>query len=241
MKKILPAAVAVLLIGVAIPSPSIAGAAQKEAAKTSESKADRMAASSLDALRDEWARIKYQVQGKDAKLAAFAQLEKKAAAHRAANPDSVEAKIWEGIILATSAGVTKSLGGLPKVEKAKALFEEAIRQDPRAMDGAAHMSLGSLYYQVPGWPVAFGDDDLAEEHLRAALAIDPDGMDTNYWYGAFLIEDGRTGEAMMYLKKAKAAPVRAERKIADEGRQQEIAAAIVQAGKMQKTKAKGNE
>ena len=52
------------------------------------------------------------------------------------------------------------------------------------MDGAAYTSLGALYYQVPGWPLGFGDDAAARTMLRKGLAIDPDGIDANYGDGA---------------------------------------------------------
>ena len=195
----------------------------------------------LAGLQNEWARIKYQVAGKDAKLAAIAKLEQKAAAVSAGHPDSADAKIWEAIILATDANITKSLSGLPKVEKAKDLLSESLKMNPRAMGGAAHMTLGSLYYQVPGWPVGFGDDDLAEQHLKAALEINPNGMDTNYWYGEFLLDDGRANDAITYLNRALKAPIRAERKVADEGRRKEIEAALAKAQSAGKTKARGNQ
>lgn len=195
----------------------------------------------LQSLQDEWAHIKYQLPDKDAKLAAIGKLETKAAAVSAANPNSADAKIWEAIILATDANITKSLSGLPKVEKAKTLLEQSLKIDGKAMGGTAHMTLGSLYYQVPGWPVGFGDDDKAEQHLKAALAINPNGMDTNYWYGAYLLDDGRTSEAVPYLKKAAAAKVRPERKVADEGRLKEIQETLNKAQSSQKTKASGNE
>lgn len=199
------------------------------------------AADTPQSLQEEWARIKYQVQGKDAKLAAIAKLEQRSSAYTKANPKSADALIWEAIILATDANITKSLSGLPKVEKAKSLLEQSLKIDPKAMEGSAHMTLGSLYYQVPGWPVGFGDDDLAEKHLKAALSINPNGMDTNYWYGAYLLDDGQYNAAVPYLEKALAAPERANRKIADAGRKIEIKDALAKAKAGSKTKAKGNE
>lgn len=217
--RLLP--LAVLLFAFALPTPSYAD--------------------DLQSVQEEWARIKYQVQGKDAKLSAIAPLEKRTAALSAASPGKAEPKIWEAVVLATDANITKSLSGLPKVEKAKALLEESLKIDGKAMGGAAHMTLGSLYYQVPGWPIGFGDDKLAEQHLKQALSINPDGMDTNYWYGEFLLDDGRTAEAKTYLEKAAAAQIRPERKVADEGRMKEIQASLAKLKGNVKAKAKGNE
>ena len=199
------------------------------------------AADTAQTLQEEWAHIKYEVQGKDAKLAAIANLEVRADGVVKTSPGKAEPIIWQAIILATDANITKSLSGLPKVEKAKSLLEQSLKIDPKAMDGAAHMTLGSLYYQVPGWPVGFGDDDKASQHLKAALAINPNGMDTNYWYGAFLLDNGKYTEAVPYLEKALAAPNRPERKVADAGRKIEIKDALAMAKAGSKTKAKGNE
>ena len=198
-------------------------------------------ADDYSALQDEWARIKYLVAGKEEKLDAIAKLEEKAAAATAANPKSAEAKIWQAIILATDANITKSLSGLPKVEKAKSLLEESLKINPKAMDGAAHMTLGSLYFQVPGWPVGFGDDKMAEQELKAALAINPNGLDTNYWYGEYLLDQGKPAEAITYLERALKAPVRENRKVADEGRKKEVQAALAKAQAAGKAKARGNE
>src|SRR5690606_1374441 len=116
-------------------------------------------------LQTEWAKIKYQIPDDEAKLAALSSLEEYAAKVTATYVDRAEPKIWEAIILSTDAGIVKGLSALGKVKKARALLEAALKIDPQAMDGSAHTSLGSLYYQVPGWPVAFGDRKKAEKHL----------------------------------------------------------------------------
>lgn len=192
----------------------------------------------VKSLQDEWARIKYQVPDKDAQLESITRLEEQAAQLTAANPNRAEPKIWEAIILSTDAGITKSMSGLSKVEKAKDLLESSQQIDPNALDGSAHTSLGSLYYQVPGWPVGFGDDEKAEEHLKIALQINPSGIDPNFFYGDFLLQDDRADEAKTYLSRALQAPDRPGRELADAGRRQEIKAALAKADETLKTKKK---
>lgn len=185
----------------------------------------------VKSLQDEWAHIKYQLSSdKDAQLAALAKLESKAATVTAAYPNRPEPKIWQGIILSTDAGIVKGLSALGKVKEAKSLFEASIKQDPKALDGSAHTSLGSLYYQVPSWPVAFGDDEKAEQHLKHALAINPQSIDANYFYGDFLLQENRAAEAKAYLERALQAPDRQGRELADAGRRQEIKAALSKMG-----------
>lgn len=189
-------------------------------------------------LQQEWARIKYQISDEDMQLNAIHKLETQAASVTAKYPNNAEPKIWEGIILSTDAGIVKGISALGKVEKAKELFETSLKQNPNALDGSAHTSLGSLYYQVPGWPIAFGDDEKAEKHLKKALSINPSGIDPNYFYGDFLLKDDRIEEAKTYLNRALQAPKRPERPLADAGRQQEIKAALAQIDQKMNDKAK---
>ena len=180
----------------------------------------------INTLQKEWARIKYQLSDKERKLNAIHHLETKASKISARYANKAEPKIWEGIIISTDAGITGGLSALGKVKTAKSLFEAALKIDPRALDGSAFTSLGSLYYQVPGWPLGFGDDDKAEENLQKALRINPNGIDPNFFYGDFLIQDGRKQEAKVYLERALNAPDRPTRPLADAGRRQEIKAAL---------------
>lgn len=188
------------------------------------------AATSLDsgiqALQSEWARIYYQIPDHELQEDAIDALADQANELSQAFPERAEAKIWEGIILSTSASINGGLSALGKVKKARSLFEDAMEIDDTALQGSAYTSLGSLYYQVPGWPVAFGDDDKAEALLLKALEINPDGIDPNYFYGDFLSENNRDDEAREYLQRALEAPDRPERPLADKGRRQEIKAAL---------------
>jgi len=137
-----------------------------------------------------------------------------------------EPLIWEGIIVSSLAGEKGGLGGLGLAKQAKALYEHAIEIDAKALDGSAYNSLGVLYYKVPGWPLGFGDKDKAKELLRKALAINPQGIDPNFFYGEYLAETGNTEEAAQYLERALQAPPRPGRQIADTGRREEARALL---------------
>jgi len=95
---------------------------------------------------------------------------------------------------------------------------QSIEIDNRALSGSAHTSLGTLYFKAPGWPISFGDDELALMHLKKALSLNPDGIDSNYFYASFLIDQSKEKQAL----KAQQAPARPNRTLADSGRQQEI-------------------
>lgn len=174
-----------------------------------------------------WAEINYRLPPAQ-REAAFARLATEAESAVAGEPRAAELHIWHGIVLSTWAGAKGGLGALGLVKQAKAELEKAIELAPRALDGSAYTSLASLYYQVPGWPIGFGDDDKAEALFRQALALNPDGIDPNYFHGDFLLRQKRYGEARAALQKALAAPDRPGRAVADAGRRDEARALLAQ-------------
>ncbi|PTS83125.1 hypothetical protein DBR00_15835 [Pseudomonas sp. HMWF032] len=175
----------------------------------------------LQTLQNRWAEINYQLP-EEQREKAFASLSEQAQKAVAAEPNAAELRIWNGIILSTYAGAKGGLGALGLVKEAKASLEQGLALDPKALSGSAYTSLGSLYYQVPGWPVGFGDDEKAEVMLKQALAINPDGIDPNYFYGDYLARAKRFDEAKAALEKALQAPPRPDRQSADDGRKQDI-------------------
>ncbi|GAB6044235.1 tetratricopeptide repeat protein [Endothiovibrio diazotrophicus] len=188
----------------------------------------------LDAVQHDWAIANYRTD-KAQQETAFKKLINESEAFEAAYPRRAEPKIWHGIILSSYAGVIGGLGALDQVKQARDLLLEAEKIDPTALDGSAYTSLGSLYYKVPGWPIGFGDGDKAQEYLKKALQQNPDGIDPNYFYGDYLLEEGEYKEAVVALKKALDAPARPKQPVADQGRRKEIQVALAKA----KEKAEG--
>ena len=179
----------------------------------------------LQQLQTRWAEINYRLP-KDKREAAFAQLGAQAEEAVKAEPGAPELLIWRGIVLSTWAGAKGGLGALDLVKQAKASLEAALALNPRALDGSAYTSLGTLYYQVPGWPLGFGDDDRAGQLLQKALELNPNGIDPNYFYGDYLYRQKRYAEARTALLRAQAAADRPGRALADEGRRKEIRALL---------------
>ena len=172
-------------------------------------------------LRQEWARIKYQVPAKEQE-AEFEKLAKASGIVMGQYPKQAEPAIWHGIIEASYAGAKGGLGALSLAKGARKSLESAIALNPTALEGSAYTSLGSLYYQVPGWPLGFGDDAKARELLQKGRALNPNGIDPNYFYGDFLFRSGDYAGAEQALRKALQAPPREGRKLADEGRRKEV-------------------
>ena len=117
-------------------------------------------------------------------------------------PRQAEPLILKSAILLTMAEDASSFVALGLVKQAKKLLSKAIDIDPEAREGSALVTMGVLYYKVPGWPIAFGDNDEAEAYLLKALEVNPDGVTSNYFYAEFLLEQGKDKQAMSYLNKA---------------------------------------
>ncbi|PXX91828.1 hypothetical protein DIT71_08205 [Marinobacter vulgaris] len=171
-------------------------------------------------IHQRWANIQYQLPENEREKA-FEGLANDVEAFVVRYPDRAEPLIWQGIVLSTYAGAKGGLGALGLVKDARKSLEAALAIDEGALDGSAYTSLGSLYYQVPGWPLGFGDDDKARGYLQKALSINPDGLDANYFFGDFLLEQGERERAKTYLKKVLQAPGRPGRDVADAGRRAE--------------------
>jgi len=116
-------------------------------------------------------------------------------------PGYAEPLILKSAILLTIAEDAANYSSLGLVKQAKKLLQRAVGINPEASEGSALVTLGVLYYKVPGWPIAFGDDAKAEDYLLQALQVNPEGVDTNYYYAEFLIEQGKANEARPFLNK----------------------------------------
>ncbi len=176
-------------------------------------------------LQQRWAEVKYAAPAAEQERG-FQALAAEADQALARYPDRAEVLIWHGIIVASYAGAKGGLGALGLAKDARKDFETALKVDRQALSGSAYTSLGSLYYQVPGWPIGFGDDKKAVENLKQGLAINPAGIDANYFYGDYLFRNSKYDEAETYLRKALQAPPRPGRKLADDGRRKEIDALL---------------
>jgi tetratricopeptide (TPR) repeat protein len=176
-------------------------------------------------LQSRWAEINYQLPDK-AQAEAFEQLIEEAATFNQQHPGDAGILVWEGIIKSSYAGVRGGLSALKYAKAAKEDLEAAIAIDPQVLNGSAYTSLGVLYFKVPGWPLGFGDDKKAGELLRKALALNPDGIDPNYFYAEYLRSQHHAAEAETYYQKALQSPPRPGRELADQGRRREIEAAL---------------
>jgi tetratricopeptide (TPR) repeat protein len=180
----------------------------------------------VEALARTWDHVNYEVPA-SARADQAAALVAQADAVAKQFPGRAEPLVWKAIALSTEAGAKGGLGALPLVKTAKVTLEDAEKLNPNALgDASVYTSLGSLYYQVPGFPVGFGDKGKARAYLKKAVAANPTGLDANYFMGDFLFQQGEYAAAEQALSKALAAPSRPGREVSDRGRHAEAQALL---------------
>jgi tetratricopeptide (TPR) repeat protein len=132
-----------------------------------------------------------------------AALERGVDAGRAAaalEPKRPEGHFWMAAnmgALAESFGLRQGLRYRGPIRDA---LETVLKIDPAFQHGSADRALGRWYFRVPG--LFGGSDRKSEEHLRKALAYNPNSIITRLFLAETLIELNRTDEARRELRMA---------------------------------------
>ncbi len=176
----------------------------------------------FDDLSRAWAHVNYEIKDPHGEAAAARDLAAQAEALARKNSSRAEPLAWQALAMLCEADARHNFSSLQLAGHARALLERAAAIDPNALGpGVIYANLGSLYAQLPGFPVSFGDARKARAYLDKALAASPNGLDSNYFRADFLYRQGRQGEAIQALQKALQAPSRPGRALADRGRKWE--------------------
>src|SRR5690554_1021783 len=176
-------------------------------------------------LERRWEQITTQ-QAEGDRRSALKSLSERAERLVEANPDVAQPLIWYGIIEASHARERSGLGALGSARTARDALERAVEIDPQGGNGSAYVTLGALYDRAPGRPIGFGNSDTAERMFQRALEIRPDGIDVNFYYAAFLAEEGRQAEAREHAQRAVDGTPREGREASDEALREEAQALL---------------
>lgn len=190
----------------------------------------------IQALQDEWAEVFYRLP-ENQQAERYEVLLTRVHAVEQQHPDRAEPLILEAIILCTYAAADWGLDSLTRVRTARTLLIKSIDRDPEAMGASAFITLGNLYYRLPGWPISYGNDDLARQYLEAAARLYPDALDTNYFLGDFWLHEGDYDKALTYFEKADRAPIRVSQRLSDSKIKEQLAVALSAARKRDQTHA----
>ena len=169
---------------------------------------------SVQGIESEWASIYYNTHKQKQGLA-YSHLLDKTINLSKKHPNNAEPIIWEAIIKATNADHQDPVSALEAINEARDLLLKAIDINPQALSGSAYVTLGTLYYMAPKWPIGFGDEVIAQKLLQTALEINPNGIESNYFYGDFLLTNNNLTEAEKHFKRAIAIPERTEQFYSD--------------------------
>jgi len=186
----------------------VSGAAQASTANLAE----------VRQIQQEWSKLYFLEEFANKNYRELQTLARKANRLSQANPQSAEALTWDAIVLSTLAEKKGGIGALSLVKEAKKKLETAESIDPTVLGGSVYASLATLYWKVPGWPIAFGSDSKAEQYFIKALTLNPDQLDINFFYADYLADNNQYELAMQHLDKAINAPRLEGRPIADRGR-----------------------
>lgn len=86
----------------------------------------------------------------------------------------------------------------------RAALEQALKLDPAYLQGSADRALGRWYFKVPG--LFGGSNRKSEEHLRKALAYNPQSVISHIFLADTLADMGRKDEARKEYQAAIDAP-----------------------------------
>lgn len=179
----------------------------------------------LQQIQDEWAEAFYR-QPDDRQAQVYQALLPRVRDLARKHPKRAEPLIVEAVILCTYAAADWGLSSLTRLNQARELLIRSIDLDPKAMDASAFITLGNLYYRLPGWPISYGDEAQALTYLEAAVRLYPSALDSNYFLGDYWLHEGKYEKAIGYLEKADKAPLRASQRLSDEKIKQELQAAL---------------
>ena len=169
-----------------------------------------------------WAHVNYEIKDPRAEAAAARDLAAQAEALARKNPGRAEPLAWQALAILCEADARHNFSSLQLVGHARALLEKAAAIDANAIGaGVIYANLGSLYAQLPGFPVSFGDTHKARVYLDKAVAASPNGLDANYFYGDLLYRENQASQAIQMLQRALDAPSRPGHSLADRGRKWE--------------------
>ena len=121
------------------------------------------------------------------------------------SPNRPEGHFW----LAANMGELAEIGGFTQGLKYKGRIKEELERtiaiNPTWEQGSAEAALGRWYAKVPG--MFGGDDTRAEQHLRRAIAINPESRNAMFDLAELQIDKGRKDEARSLLKKVISLPI----------------------------------
>lgn len=179
----------------------------------------------LPELEHRWAEIRYQIPEKQ-RLQAFNNELTEIGKDPSDCQQSATYQLIQAMIKGSMAKLQNRLDALKMIRQIEAHLQSSIKTDPTIMNGMSWTLLGLLYDKSPGWPFSIGDDKAAKHAYQKGLELNPEGINTNFYYGDFLRRKKKTEQARQYLMKASRSKQGNQSEIAYLGRMQDVKRAL---------------
>jgi tetratricopeptide (TPR) repeat protein len=165
-----------------------------------------------------WDEARYGISDERTQIVALGLLTVQLASLAERYPCDARIRVWQGVILAGEADDSDWIDALRLAGEARSVLQ-SVSGAPLDRDATImrEVTLGALYAQAPPFPISFGDAREAEAHFRRALAVDPNGLEPNYYFADFLFRQHRYREANTVAQTALRAAPRANRDLGDRG------------------------
>jgi tetratricopeptide (TPR) repeat protein len=122
-------------------------------------------------------------------------------------PNNTAANFWKAAAIGKQGldiGISKAL---KNAHPMKDCLDIVLKKNEAYDNAGAHRALGRLYYELPGWPISFGDNKLAREHLQKAVDLSPKTVSNHVYLAQVLIKLGEKDQAKKELAFVKSQPV----------------------------------
>jgi Tfp pilus assembly protein PilF len=113
------------------------------------------------------------------------------------------------------AGINGGLSARGLMYDALDKLEAASKIPTNTLTTDTYVTLGAMYGNAPGFPLAFGNKKKAHANFKKALELDPNGLGVNIEYAKFLFKIDDFAGATKYATAALNAPPRPGRDKAD--------------------------
>lgn len=126
------------------------------------------------------------------------------------NANDVRGLFWKAAAMgkiAEDSGILNALKMLRPMEK---MLLQVVALDERYENAGAHRALGRMYHKLPGFPVSFGSNQKALQHLERAYKLFPKDVITRAFYADLLFDTGNKAEARKHANFVLAVPIAEE-------------------------------
>jgi hypothetical protein len=158
--------------------------------------------SEIDFLKSQWVVIKQQKPNK-LYTNRILNLTKTASQFVLNHPNDPHYLVWEARIYTLAVEKLNKFKGINYAKHARNSLLEATKFSSGIQLGYIYSNLGYLYLIAPKLSLSLKNNSKKYKYLTKGLQLNPEGLESNYYYGLYLLNKKNSIEsAQYYLKKA---------------------------------------